>query len=188
MSLLDRFSIESELGPSERLLWKGRPRAGIRLRGSDALLIPFGLLGGGFAIFWEYTVFFWMPKTNPAGWLFPLFGIPFVLMGLYFIFGRFLLEAKVRANTEYAVTDRRAIILTTLFGRKLNSINLQTAPDIGLAESSDRSGSITFGATPYYGWWQQRNLWFPGMTGQPVFEMIDDVRSVYDIIQNIKRD
>ena len=188
MSFDDSSSIESELGTGERLLWKGRPRAGIRLRGSDALLIPFSLLWGGFAIFWEYTVLFWMPKTNPAGWVFPLFGVPFVLAGLYLIFGRFLLDAKVRESTEYAVTDRRAIIATTLFGRKVNSINLESAPDISLTENSDRSGTITFGATPYYGRWPQRNLWFPGMTGQPVFEMIDDARSVYDIIQNMKRE
>jgi hypothetical protein len=188
MSLTDRSSIESELGTGERLLWKGRPRAGIRLRGSDALLIPFSLLWGGFAIFWEYTAVFWVPKTNPAGWLFPLFGFPFVLAGLYFIFGRFVFDAKMRESTEYAVTDRRAIIVTTLFGRKVNSINLQSAPDMSLTERSDRSGTITFGAAPYYGRWSQRNLWYPGTASQPAFDMIDDARSVYDIIQNIKRD
>ena len=188
MSFTDSSLIESELGADERLLWKGRPRSGVRLRGNDALLIPFSLLWGGFAVFWEYTAIFWMPKADAAGWLFPLVGIPFVLAGLYFIFGRFLLDAKMRENTEYAVTSRRAIIVTTLFGRKVNSINLQSAPDISLTERSDRSGTISFGAAPYYGWRAQRNLWYPSTTAQPVFDMIDDARSVYDIIQNIKRD
>lgn len=178
-------SIENELGEGERLLWKGRPRPGIRLRGSDALLIPFSLLWGGFAVFWEYMALVKIPKNDPTGWLFPLFGVPFVLLGFYVIIGRFFLDAKIRETTEYAVTNRRAIILTTLFGRKIRSINLQTAPDIDLTEKPDRSGTIAFGSVPYYG--PQRNPWFPGATSRPAFEMIDNVRDVYGIIENAKR-
>jgi hypothetical protein len=92
----------------------------------------------------------------------------------------------MRETTEYAVTNRRAIILSTLFGRKIRSINLQTTPDISLTERADRSGTITFGGAPYSGWSLQRNPWFPG-TSPPSFEMIDDVRSVYDIIEGVKQ-
>jgi hypothetical protein len=188
--MLDTFvsSIERELGPGERLLWKGRPRGGIRLRGADVLMIPFSLLWAGFAIFWEYMVLLKVPKNDPAGWLSPLFGIPFVLAGLYIVFGRFLVDAKIRQSTEYAVTNRRAIIVSTLFGRKTRSINLQATPDISLSERADRSGTISFGSgAPSYGWWSQRNLWSPNAGSQPAFEMIDDVRSVYDLIESTKR-
>ena len=34
-------------------------------------------------------------------------GIPFLAIGLHFMFGRFLIDAKQRANTGYGVTDRR---------------------------------------------------------------------------------
>jgi hypothetical protein len=95
-------SIARELTSDERLLWRGRPRSGIRLRGSDFFLIPVSLLWGGFAIFWESAALFMIPKNDPVGGLFPLFGIPFVLFGLYFIFGRFIVDKKMREGTEYA--------------------------------------------------------------------------------------
>jgi hypothetical protein len=151
-------------------------------------MIPFSLLWAGFAIFWEYMALFKIPKNNPVGWLFPLFGMAFVLAGLYIVFGRFLVDAKIRQNTEYAVTNRRAIIVSTLFGRKTRSINLQATPDISLSERADRSGTISFGSgVPSYGWWSQRNLWSPSAGSQPAFEMIDDARGVYDLIESTKR-
>ena|ERR1051326_8471773 len=176
------YSIERELGSGERLLWKGRPRTGLRLRGSDAFLIPFSLVWGGFACFAAFAAFY-SPKANPGA----LFTVPFALIGLYIVFGRFFVDAKARQNTEYAVTDRRAIIVSGLFGRKTRSINLQSTPEISLTEKSDRSGTITFGAGLPYGWGMQSNLWFPGFSPQAAFEMIDDARNVYDIIEDAKR-
>jgi hypothetical protein len=187
MSLPSSTSVQRELSSSERLLWQGRPRGGVKLRGSDILLIPFSLLWGGFAIVWEFLALFVVPKNDPVGWFFPLFGIPFVLAGLYFIFGRFIVDAKMRARTEYALTSRRAIIISGLFARKVRSINLQSTPEITLSEKSDGSGTIAFGSSLPFNWWAQSNIWFPNASSQPAFEMIEKVRDVYNIIEKAKQ-
>ena len=90
--------LESYLDPSERLLWSGQPKQGLRLQASDAMMIPFSLMWGGFAIVWEAMALgiFATHTPNPQhpheqifAWIFPLWGVPFVIVGLYMIFGRF---------------------------------------------------------------------------------------------------
>jgi hypothetical protein len=72
-----RQRIERELQPGERLLWSGRPRQGLMFRPADALYIPFSLFWCAFAIFWEVSV------LKEGLWFFVIWGIPFVLVGLF---------------------------------------------------------------------------------------------------------
>ena len=136
-------------------------------------MVPFSLLWGGFAIFWETSVI-----MSGAPFFFALFGIPFVLVGLYIIFGRFLIDTKQRERTFYGVTDQRIVIISGTFGRKVKSLNLRTLSDISLNENVDHSGTITFGATHPISWWMGNTTW-PGMPTAPSFEMIPEARTVY---------
>jgi hypothetical protein len=85
--------------PGELIQWSGQPGLGILFEPRDILLVPFSLIWGGFAIFWET-----MALTRARAPLsLQLWGVPFVLAVLFIIFGRFLLDAHIRARLIYAI-------------------------------------------------------------------------------------
>ena len=170
--------VRRELSPQEDLLWSGRPRGGIRFRGQDLIMIPFSLLWAGFAAVWELIA-----VASGAPLFFALWGIPFILIGAYITVGRFVHDAIKRRRTAYGLTDRRVIIVTDLFGRRATSLDLATLSEITLSEKGDRSGNITFGSTTWFGY--QPAGWSSRRTAKaaPSFEMIDEVRQVFDRIQ-----
>jgi hypothetical protein len=180
--------IKYELGSDETLLWAAQPKQGIVFRSSDIFLIPFSLLWGGFAIFWEImalSVFFGAEERPPAGFaiIFPLWGIPFVIVGLYMMFGRFLVDSKRRAKTFYGLTNQRIIVVSGLMSRKVKSMNLRTLSDISLTEKSDGTGTITFGPSHPMSWWFGGASWPGAPQSNPSFEMIEDAKGVYDNIR-----
>ena len=123
----------------EKVLWVGRPDTGKVFAAEDRVLIPFSLLWGGFAIFWEATVI-----AMGAPVFFVLFGLPFVAVGLYLIFGRFVQRRLVKLRTWYAVTDRRVLVLQ----RKRSGDDLQSAFLDALPAVSHSGDSVTFTNTP----------------------------------------
>jgi PH (Pleckstrin Homology) domain-containing protein len=174
-----------ELSGDERVLWYGRPLAGVRLRGSDALGIPFSLLWGGFAIFWETLVI-----RQGAPLLFLLWGIPFVAVGLYLIAGRFFFDAWRRSRTAYAVTSERVFIVSGGLRPSVITLRLATLPAVSLSERRAGVGTISFGSgsglaaaiAGMQGW--------PGAARQlgPQLELLPNARSVYETIQEAQRD
>jgi hypothetical protein len=181
--------IERELSPGERLVWSGQPRGGFRLRAADAFLIPFSVAWCGFAVFWEVMALKIAGKGgDPIAAVFPLFGVPFVIVGLYLVFGRFVVDARVRERTFYGITNERIIIVSGLFGRRTKSLNLRTLSDISLTERPDGSGTITFGPSHPLGHWFASGAW-PG-AGQytaPGFHMIDRAKEIYDVIRQAQK-
>jgi len=167
--------IRQRLEPQERVLWWGQPRRGIRFRQIDLFLVPFSLMWGGFAIFWEFLA---VSKNGPA--FFALFGIPFVVIGLYLIAGRFVFDAWRRARTYYAVTQRRILILSRA---SLKSVELRNLSEMNLRESRDGSGSLTFG--PHLGLSQLNHSFgvWGGTPPVPTFEFIPDVGQVHATVR-----
>lgn len=173
--------IEQHLEPGERLLWSGQPKQGVRFRGSDIFMVPFSLLWGGFAFFWEFSVI-----VGGAPLFFALVGLPFVLFGVYLIAGRFYVEAQQRRKTYYGVSANRVVIISGLFRQTVRSLPLRTLSDISLTESRDgATGSIRFGnASPFTSWFGG-HAW-PGMEGfsAPRLDTIEDPKQVYRIIRD----
>lgn len=140
MSPAATLELTRELGPGERLLWSGQPRSGIRLTAGDAFLIPFSLCWAGFACFWEYSVI-----QHAAPVFFRLWGIPFVLLGVYLMAGRFFADAYRRRRTFYGLTDSRILIASGVFTRTVTGLDLGKIAQLEIRERSDGSGTISFG-------------------------------------------
>jgi hypothetical protein len=171
------------LDTGERLLWSGRSRGGIRFRAQDAFLIPFSIAWCSFAIFWEVNAI-----RMGAPFFFKLWGIPFVCVGLFFVFGRFWYDAYSRARTTYGVTNERIIIISSFFSRQTKSLPLRNLADISLAQRNDGSGTITFGPTHLMNNLAPAGAW-PGMGryAPPAFDLIERAKDVYDIIRNAQK-
>lgn len=179
------------LDPDEQVLWAGAPYRGLLFRGSDIFLIPFSLVWGGFALFWTAMVilsaFGALGASGAESFKatlipFLLVGILFSIIGLFFIFGRFAVDIWRRKRTDYAVTNKRAIIINGFFGRSFDFMPLERSLQIKV--SGKNRGSIRFGAN--YGFFDiARSLsYWIGPPHPFVFESIDDVQRVYGIIRN----
>jgi hypothetical protein len=96
------------LGPNERLIWVGRPKAGVILQSTDLLQIPFGLFFLAFALFWEFLA---LSSSRGAPTFFAFWGLPFIAVGLYVAIGRFFYDSLRRSRTFYGLTNQRVLIL-----------------------------------------------------------------------------
>lgn len=163
---------------NERLLWRGRPRQGLMLRGADILMVPFSLMWGGFAFYWEYTV-----VHADAPLLFRLWGIPFVLVALHMILGRFFIDAWQRARTEYEVSSDRVTIHSGIFSRQSMTLDMRSLGEYSLTEGRSGEGTISFGVSAAGNVFSGLASW-PGVADVPRFDTIADARKVYDIIRN----
>jgi hypothetical protein len=175
--------LERELGAGERLLWCGQPKSGLQLRAADALLIPFSLLWAGFAVIWEMGAI-----SGGAPFFFMLWGIPFLLVGAYITVGRFFVDAYIRSKTRYGVTNERVLMIGGLINRTVRTLPLRSLPEIALEERRDGSGTITFGPNmPFASWY--RGMAWPRMDQRlaPAFDLIPDVKVVYDVIRQAQR-
>jgi len=185
MSMEVQKILGAELESGERLLWSGMPQQGLVLQASDAFMIPFSLMWGGFAVFWEYSV---VTATN-APLIMQLWGIPFVLVGLYMIVGRFFADSYRRAHTYYGLTEERALIVSGVFSRQVRAIGLPGLSEVAMDERSNGRGNIRFGPAPYgpYGAWGNSSWPNSASRMAPTFELIERVRQVYDLIRTNRR-
>lgn len=142
---------------------------------------------GGFATFWEISVLSNHHARNTI--LFPVWGIPFVLIGLYLIIGRFFVRRWTLKNTSYAVTNRRVLAMTPSFrgGRRESAVWLQSYPQIDKRGGRNRRGTLFIGGSglgprsllPDPGW----PTFFWNLRGSGVvFFDIDEPDHVYDLI------
>ena len=173
--------LRPNLSKDEKLLWTGQPKTGILFRSTDVFIIPFSLMWGGFAIFWELSVI----RTRIL--LFELWGIPFVLVGLFMIVGRFFYDAKKRGNTIYGITDDRIIIKSGAFSSSsIQSLNIKTLTGFSFREKTDGTGTILLGPSNQFS--MLNGSGWPARGQQaPRLEFIPEARKVYELIVSLQR-
>ena len=172
---------QAELMQGESLLWTGKPNPAKILHPDDWYMVPFSLLWGGFAIFWEMGV------AKSGSQFMMLWGIPFVVAGQYFIWGRFLYDAYLKRRTFYAVTNRRVMTIQEGWRPKRNSTYLEGIPKIETEGAT--FGTIWFGAKyPVIAGRGQKTRSFSRFSvgDVPVFADIDDVETVSGLVRYLK--
>jgi hypothetical protein len=174
-------NLRDYLLPGEQIVWEGKPDVRTFMFRGWWYLVPFSLLWGGFAIFWEASAI-----AGGAPPFFLIWGIPFVLIGLYMIFGHFYVAAREAENTTYAITDRRVLILGGAFRSSLVELDLDRLPGVQLDEGRDGRGTITFssmgGFTRVPPGWPTFGMY----RTPPALQAISDVRGVFDKLQQVR--
>jgi hypothetical protein len=169
-------AIKQRLEAGERLLWWDQPKQGLMLRKSDLYLIPFSLFWAGFAIIWET-----LAVTGNAPWFFKLWGIPFVLIGIYFVGGRFFYDSSRRRRLYYGLTDSRVLIATP---NSCRTLTLDSLGEIMLEEERNGEGTIAFGREPPV--WANAG-WWSGIPTVPTLERIREARQVFAAIRRAQK-
>lgn len=183
--------IQPELGSNERLLWADRPKPGFTLHREDVFLIPFSLLWGGFAIFWEAGVAgLWgnATRSSPVSSFMMLWGIPFVLIGQYFMWGRFIYASWKKKRTYYGVTDRRVIVVQNAWRKQVASAYIDTLPTLIKETGLNGSGTLRF-AQPASPWLGARGwgAWDGMSIGTvPTFIDIENLDFVYRLVSDLR--
>ncbi|MGB7325088.1 MAG: hypothetical protein WBD31_09465 [Rubripirellula sp.] len=138
--------VRSELKPGETVIWAATPLARfmtVKSTGIFVFAIPWTL----FSLFWIAGASgFQVPQFDGPGDLFPLFGVPFVLVGLGMLCYP-ILNYRNAFRTCYLLTNRRALTFEREWGRTIvRSFSPRQLTVVYRKQSSDGSGDLIFNA------------------------------------------
>lgn len=174
MDGIDEFDFcRSYLKSGEYILWKGKPGKGGLFTIRDLITIPFSLMWLSFALYWEMSVIRTGSSIFAMVW-----GIPFIIVGLYLLVGRFLYAAHLRKNTFYVVTSKKFIIkqknkIEWHDGKKYQLITLKT--------HKNGSATMVFGQSSQIAGHEMPHAFF-------TFDNISDPEQVQNAIRNMEQE
>lgn len=190
MAIIDphaAMKIQPELNSGEAIHWAGMPNPKVIFHSDDVKAIPFTVLWTAFFVFLEAGALGYWGKGGRNNFM-VLWGIPFLVLGQYLVWGRFFVDAWLKRRTYYAITNQRAIILQEGWTRKLRFTYLESIPEI--VREGTTIGTLWLGPR------------LPVIAGRgrptrdtsrfkvdghvPVLADIDDVNSVYDLTVGLR--
>ena len=166
---------EPLLRQGERVLWQGRPERVKIIRKADFALIPFSFAWCGFALFWEYNAI-----VHGAPIFMALFGVPFVIIGLYISVGRLIMRGIIMKRTAYVITTQKILRRQNT---KIDMQNLDSLPRLAFEMNDDGTGTIFIGESAHLSDRRAANSWF--LLTDPDFTLreITDIQGVLGIIE-----
>ena len=167
------------IDPDEQVLWESTPSYRLVVfRPIDWLLVPFSIV-------WSMGAFTGAASTIGSGGVFTAFGLFFGAMAIYISVGRFVIDWYIRRNSVYAITDKRAFIAQSAFGRKLRELPITPALSVQFDDAA--RGSVWLDGKPGFSeGMKSMGIWH-GDDGGFTFREIADPKNVYDLIQSVKR-
>lgn len=191
---------EGILDADEEILWQGAPDDGVDFSGFWSMQTLFALFFTGFSLFWitmAYRISGQMTDTvgRVVNLVFPLFGLPFLLVGLQMLLGRFWSDARRRRNSYYTLTNRAAYI-GVQSGAKRSLDRYAIGPDTRLTLEDGDLGNIWFATRvntmPLHTPSMHRSRSRIGGATQTVdpvgFERLSNARQIYGMMRKVQID
>ena len=174
--------IQKELNRREIIKWNGQPKPSAFAARSLPLFL-FAIPWTAFSIFWIFAAAgFEAPDFNDGFSFFPLFGLPFVLIGIAMLFSPLFAYLKAK-KTLYVITNQRAFELYYGKWKKIKSYAADEIINIERQEKADGSGNLYFAAEL----WNTKNGQRQVKTGFLGIEHVKQVESyIYDLKASIK--
>ncbi len=172
----------------ERILWQGGSDGRINWADLIGVQTVFGIFFTGFSVFWVTMAASMMGDGRSAPpfpfTLFPLFGIPFILVGLQMVIGRLFTDAWKRRHTHNTLTTRAAYVATNTFGkRKLERTGVDEMTTLELEDGTP--GTVWFGEkithSTSYNKGRQRSRTHRRRLG---FRQIESPREVFGLLRD----
>jgi hypothetical protein len=129
----------------EDVVWRGKPLRS-KYTTKDAKLTLAGIPVAAFITFWMSMALRIPKKGSPVAWLFPTFGMLFVLQALYLLVGHYLRNWLEWKNVEYAVTSRRTVVRRGLWRVSELSRTHSDSPIEVRASTDGAVGAVIFQA------------------------------------------
>jgi hypothetical protein len=140
-----RALVEAELEPGESLRWVEQPIPSRAARSVVPVML-FAIPWTAFSVFWIAMAARGAAHSAGPFRLFPLFGTPFLLIGLGMLSSPFW-AARMAKRTVYAVTDRRALVIQGRIGRgeSVRTFEPEKLGELRREQQADGSGNLVFG-------------------------------------------
>lgn len=177
MQTIDHANWSGYLDSNEKLLWTGRPHIILKLNAHSVFPSLFGICFLSFTLFWGVS-FLHGFIPSPINFIVLMVFLLFLTVGMWLTFGYHIWMIYQKRRTRYALTNKRALVLTAAPRTRLASYGIDARTNVEIRPG--RRSSILF-ATRLETWWGG-----PREVGVG-FEDIDEGQFVYRLIREMQQ-